>query len=275
MSNKRGPLTEKEKEYILANAGRLTPESIGKSLKRTVPLIRTFIEKHYVPVGAEGSEQAQKINIRQELRHSYKFARLSQEFTPEEMKFFEEEYLKYMTQFKGDVLPTEETQLFQVIKFDLLMSRNMISRQQATREGERLAEMLGKFLDKFDNDPTGMRDEDRAFVTAQENIIHGIRTAGLNMTGEYQKLHAEQVKLMNSLKGTRDQRIKDIESDKVSFVGLLKMLARQEVADREGRQMELMKMAAEKEYRRLGRLHTYADGQADSPILSADTIGGE
>jgi hypothetical protein len=55
-------------------------------------------------------------------------------------------------------------------------------------------------------------------------------------------------------------------------LGLIKKLQQREVQEHEGRQMELMRMATDKEYDRLGSLHEYEDGAWDRPILSPETV---
>jgi hypothetical protein len=117
-----------------------------------------------------------------------------------------------------------------------------------------------------------MGDADKAFALSLETQLQVARKQEQDRTNEYVKLQERLDKLMESLKATRDQRVKQIESSKVSFVEVIKVLNRRDVQEREGRQNELLRMASEVEYERLGRPHRYEDNQEDSPILSADTV---
>jgi hypothetical protein len=105
-----------------------------------------------------------------------------------------------------------------------------------------------------------------------ETQLQAARASEQSHTNEYVKLQERYDNIMKSLKATRDQRVKDIASSRVNFLGLVKMLQQKEMQLREGRAAELMRIAGEKEHKRLGRLHEFEDGSVDRPILSADTV---
>jgi hypothetical protein len=77
---------------------------------------------------------------------------------------------------------------------------------------------------------------------------------------------------MKSLKAVRDQRIQQVENSKVSFLGVIKLLSERDVQEREGKQMDLMRLAGDAEYTKLGRPIKFEDGNEDSPILSPETV---
>lgn len=272
MAYRKGVLSASEKEFILANASRLTADAIGGKLNRRPDLIRRFIKENYVPLSATGTAESVEATIRKELRESQEWLRLKDEFTPEELVLFEEKYTKTMAQFKGDVLATEETQIMQAIKFEILMSRNLMARQRAIQDIGRIEKQLGAFLRGYPDGIAGMTADERRDLISLEGNLTAARESEMSRTGEYTKLQEQHVRLMKELKGTRDQRIRDVESSKESFLGLLKSLQRREVADRQGREAELVRMAAAREYERLGASHEYEDGTMDRPILSAETL---
>lgn len=270
---KSGRLSKDDQLYILSNAGRMTPEKIAKNLNRGVEKVAEFIRKNYKPKTAQApTEDVEDFIIKQELMNSQEWKILEKEFTEQELVLFREKYIKLMTQFRGDILSTEETQIFQSIKFDILMHRNLAARQRSLQDISRLEEAQDKFLSSFNNDPSAMAAEDRAFAEQLQTQLDASRQAEQFRTTEYVKLHERHAKLMNDLKGTRDQRVKDIESGKQSMLGLIKILQQKDMQESVGRESELAHIAGEQEYNRLGQLYEYEDGTIDRPILSADTV---
>jgi hypothetical protein len=209
--------------------------------------------------------------IRAELRTSEAWRQLKNEFTPDELKYFEECYIKLMSQFKGDVLASEETQIFQAVKFELLMNRNLRERKTAREDIESL-QLRQKFVLEKAQNASGISDEDREYVLSLETQLNIAKQAEQSRTNEYVKLQERHASLLKDLKSTRDQRVKQIESSKVSFLGVIRNLMERDQQEREGRALELTKLAGQREYTRLGRPHKYDDGSEDSPILSADTV---
>lgn len=274
MERKRGKLSGAERDFIVKNAGKLTDEKIAERLNRTQETVREYIRKNVKPANAAGAfspDEAESITIKQELKNSEKWKRLTQELTADEITFFEEEYVKLMTQFKGDVLATEEGQVFDAIKLEILKSRNMIERRKARDDITRLEKMQEDFLKRFSG-PSDMSDEEKSLALNMESQIQAARSAEASRTNDYVKLQERLDALMRTMKATRDQRIKQIEQSKISFLGIIKALQDRDIQAAEGRQMELMKVATDKEYDRLGRPTQYDDNTQDSPILSSDTV---
>ncbi|MBY0525584.1 MAG: hypothetical protein K2R98_19420 [Gemmataceae bacterium] len=272
---KRGRLSNDESNYIRINARKLTVDEIAANLDRTPLTVRDFIEKN-VPPDTTGmtmpKAEAIKVTVRQELRHSMAWKSLNDEFTNEELEYFEERYVTMMSQFKEDVLPTEETQIFLLIKFEILMNRNLKERRRARDDIERLMRVQTTHLKQFQGKVENMDDAAKQFMLNVETQIISAKAAESTRTTEYVKLEEKHQALMKDLKGTRDQRISKATDAKVSFLGLIKNLQEHDIREAEGRQMELMRLATEKELRRLGQPHKYDDGNQDQPVLSAETV---
>jgi hypothetical protein len=209
--------------------------------------------------------------IKAELRTSEAWRNLRNEFTADELKYFEESYIKLMSQFKGDVLASEETQIFQAVKFELLMNRNLRERKTAREDIDSLQLRQKLILEKAQN-ANGISDGDREYLLNLETQLNIAKQAEQSRTNEFVKLQERHASLLKDLKSTRDQRVKQIESSKVSFLGVVRNLMDRDQQEREGRALELTKLAGQREYTRLGRPHKFDDGTEDSPILSADTV---
>ena len=228
------------------------------------------VDRPDIPLSKD--DDPERFQIKKELRQSESWRVLKQEFSDEELRFFEEGYVKLMRQFRADVLATEETQIFMAIKLELLMSRNLQQRKKALEDIVRLEDMQRDHLGAFGGDVHQMSDQDKAFSLNLENQLLQAKQAEQSRTTEYGKLQERHDALMKGLKATRDQRIKQIEQSKTSFLGVIRMLQDRDRQEAEGREIELTRMAADKEYVRLGRPIRYDDGNYDSPILSADTV---
>jgi hypothetical protein len=276
---KRGRLSKDEMAYIRAGVSDgKTPEKIASDIDRTAETVAEYIKLHVPqpkPSTKKEQQENEKVVIRQELRNSEAWRNLKNEFVIEELRYFEEAYIKLMAQFKDDVLASEETQILQAIKYEILMSRNLKERRKAREDIIRLEEMQEDFLKQFGGDPSQMDDGQKDFALNLETQLHAARQSAQMHTNEYTKLQERHADLMKGLKAIRDQRLKQFDSPKVSFIDVIKQLAEKEVQEREGRRMELVKMAGQKEYERLGQPHKFEDNNEDTPILSAGTVGTE
>jgi hypothetical protein len=270
MPNKRGRLGADEIEFVILNMLKMTPAEIATRLRRQESTISAYIKSRGVksPENREEVRRAESLCVRADLRNTEKWKRLKDELTDQEIRFFDEEYVKLMGQFGGDVLPSEETQVFDCIKFEILKSRNMAERKRARQDISRLEDELDQLGHPDDYD-----EKRRSKALVLETQLNISRAAEQSRTSEYVKLQERHDALMKSMKSTRDQRIRDISTGTETVLGLLKKLKQAEFRQAEGREMELMKMAAGREYERLGRPHEYEDGNTDRPILSSETVG--
>jgi len=90
---------------------------------------------------------------------------------------------------------------------------------------------------------------------------------------EYTDLHSSKTKIFSALKATREQRIKQIENSKESFVDWVKELMKNPDKRKEyGVYMEKHRIATEVEYKRLSEFHVYDDKEVDVPILNSETV---
>ena len=79
--------------------------------------------------------------------------------------------------------------------------------------------------------------------------------------------------MLKDLKGTREQRIKQIEDSKQTFASLIKQIVTDPTTrTKMGIDMEKMRLAAEAEKERLAQYHKYEDGIIDQPFLTPETL---
>lgn len=273
-TTRRGRMSHKDMEYIRSHAGTMSAEAIGDVIKKTPEMVQQYIDSWLPPskVKEEVSvDEEERWTIKKELRSSQMWKNLAKEFDSDEMLFFEETYIKLMSQFRGDVLATEESDIFHVAKYEILMHRNLAERKRGQTDKDRL-EKKQRDLFMSVKSVHDLDEDQMKIVDAVEKQISSLEAGLASKTNEYVKLQKCRDDLLTRLKATRGQRIKEIESSKISFLGLIKELQSKDLQEREGREAALMKLAGEREYDRLGHALQYEDGNWDNPILSADTV---
>lgn len=266
MSKKRGQLSLEEEKYIRDNIETQSIEEIAESLNRKPEPIKKYIEQQAL-LQPKGTHEENEI-LKLKLRSKSFWQEVCKQFDKEtgELDYFENTWVNLIKQFREDVLPAEELQIKQFITIDILINRSMKERKRHIAETEKLQLAVDKEYEK----PEDQRDI--AKLANMETQLSFARNSIASYTNEYTKLLAEQQKISKDLKATREQRIKRIEDGKSSWTGLIRMLEEEEIREKEGRQLEILKMATDKFKNSLYDLHSYQDGQLDRPILNHESV---
>jgi hypothetical protein len=263
MPRKRGPLAHEEKQYIRNNAGKMSDQQIADNLNRTIDPVRDYRVKF---VGTDNPKSQLEAEARLNLRNRPEWMFLKKQFTDEELVYFEHAYSKLLAQFNNDVTATEDKQIFQIIELEIIINSLKADRRRSTDSINVLQEMLEEERDK----PKGERDDNK--MVGIENQIQ-VAIAGINSSLQnYRDMLAKYQVIMTDLKGTRKDRIKTIENNKKNLLEYIKELENEEFRQSEGKEIEIMKLAASKEYKRLSNPHTYMDGVVDLPLLTPETV---
>lgn len=278
---RKGAWSAEEKAYLKESFGKISFEEMAKHLNRDLGTLKRWVERNLVPNKPEPDIQAEKAetvkqDIRSQFRNTLAWKKFKDEFTHDELLYFEEEYIDLYHQFQCDVYKTEEQQIRKAITLDILMRRNLSARKKLLTDITRMEDWQGKATRDYNRDKEGLdvsdRQEREEFLLNLETQLQSLRSAEQSKTKEFADLDNRHQKLMEALKATREQRISRVESSKQSWLGVLRELAEEERAQQEGRIMELMREATSREFQRLARPHVYDDGNADQPILSAETV---
>lgn len=256
--NRKGKWTEAEKEYIKKNLSFKSLEQIAAELRRPVDSVVRYKEKNFSVTQRE---------IKDGLRNSPEWPQLKEELFNYEIDRFEYRYAEIMDQFSDEVLATEKTQIFQLIRIEILMGRNLKEKKRAIET----IEVLHKELMKLRRESNGS-EEDKVRIMYLEDQIRGIDMATGAKSSEYLNLQKQHESILKNLKGTRDQRIQNAEGRKKKWLDIIQSLEEKEYKENEGKYLALMKKATEKERMRLSEIHDYGMGTVDKPILTADTV---
>lgn len=273
---KRGRLSIKEMRFIEKQIQTLGAEKVSEKLNRDIDKVIKFALSRGIAVDGETPENVVvEAVIASNLEKSPEWTILKDQFALDERKFFAHRYARIVGQFKDDLLPTEEAQVFQWIKFEILMNRNLSDTEKSRKDIENLQGVLTKMyfeVESLQSSGKPVPDATRNTISNLQNELTSLRSATSTKTMEYIKLQEKVSSITKEMRATREQRILRVEGAKQSWTDLLKSLDDSDVRAREGRQMELVKLAMKKEIERLGENHVYIDGSIDKPLLSAETV---
>jgi len=258
---KTGRLSKEEKRTIDKIANSLTVDDIAKKLDRSVDSIEKYVKEN-LHIGLTPSEAAAY-----SLEDRPYWVELKAQFTSDELELFKYHWSRIISQFKDDVFPTEELQVVDVIKLEILMNRCLKGNKENI-------EQINTYDQMIKNERSRDKDQqDHDYIINLERQIASLRASQESLNRDYRELQAKKSSMLREMKGTREQRIKRLEESKQSFTSwVAAMMQDPERMKRYGIQMEKMKAAMRKEEERLSSFHKYEDGTIDQPFLTPDTV---
>lgn len=260
---KKGRLSKEEMSFIEANAEVLSPEQIASELDRDPDSIKDWISRN---IGFS-TKQKKEAAVAHELKAKPYYRELKYQFSDEELEMFEFHFKKMWSQFKDDVFHTEEMQIIDTIKLEILMNR-ILKSQQDNQNQISTYEGLIREEKAVDKD-----QRDMEYIIQLERQVAVLRASQETLSKDYKDLQARKATMLKDLKGTREQRIKAIEDSKQTFASLVKQIATDEAfRNKIGIDMEKMRLAMLNEKERLSEYHNYEDGTVDQPFLTPDTL---
>lgn len=261
---KIGRLSREDWEFIEANADTLSPEAIANHLERTIESVRNYLLK----IGKSPDKiEGFAVQAEYDIKSRPYWRELKAQFSEEELELFLYHWREIVAQFRKDVLATEELQVVDLIKLEVLMNRALREQQESmirVRELEREIEQ-----EKRKSSP----DQDKELLFNLERQIASLRAAKESLSREFKDLQTKKAGLYKDLKATREQRIEKLENNKQTLASLVNRILRDpEFFENEGKALEKMRMAMEQEKRRLSDYYTYDDGSVDQPFLTPETV---
>lgn len=257
----KATLSINDKLFIEQNYDDLSTKEIadrlGKNINDIIDYIHNSMKTHTL------EELSSNLSI---LNKKPEWKLLRRQFTKDELELFEYSYNRLLEQFNNDVLPTEEKQIFQAIELEIFMHQNKRNRKRAVEETQRIELELQNEKNKDD------LDYDRAKIENLQQQLAAYTSSLTATSREYNELSAKHGKIIETMKGTRDQRIKQLSDSKVNFLSLIKALEDEGFRKKQMTEMEIMRAAFQKEKERLTTPHVYSDNNIDTPILTIETV---
>jgi hypothetical protein len=258
---KTGRLSKDEQRIIDRIAHSTTVEDIAQKLDRSVSAIEKYVKEN-LHLGLTPSEAAGY-----ELGQRPYFTELTQQFTEDELVLFKYHWSRIISQFKDDVFPTEELQVVDVIKLEILMNRCL----KGNKENIEQINIYDKMV--RDERSRDKDQQDHDYIINLERQMASLRASQESLNRDYRELQAKKGSMLKEMKGTREQRIKRLEESKQSFTSwVAAMMQDPERMKTYGMEMEKMKSAMKNEEDRLANFHKYEDGTVDQPFLTPDTV---
>jgi hypothetical protein len=256
---KRGFYSKSEIETLKSHMkAKLTVDQISLKMNRPVESVQREIDK----IQGAAATPSSPMGIAHQLEIRPEWKKWQAQFTPSELEQFKNQYVQIMAQFENNVKPTEELQIFQVITLIILIDRTLI-------EQKRSEDMMARLQVKIDRARNRNDDDEADLLESQFEVA---RAVVKSCADKFRTYSDKQDKILQQLKGTRDQRVKNNENSDKSFVSLLKWLMEEDNRLKAGEEMEMFKEAAENERKRMSLPHKYIDGTIDRPLLSSDTV---
>ena len=257
---RKGRISKEEERYIEKSYKDLSVEDIAAHLNRDIESISSFIKRKY----------RTNISLEEEAAFSLEdrpyWYELQSQFTDDELNLFKYHWSRIIAQFSNDVFPTEELQVIDVIKLEILMNRCL----KSNKDNIQLIDTYDKML--MDERSRDKDQQDMDYILNLERQIATLRAAQESLNKDYRELQAKKASMLREMKGTREQRIKRLEDSKQSFTSWVAQIMQDpEILKQYGLEMEKMKMAMVNEKNRLSQFHKYEDGTIDQPFLTPDT----
>lgn len=264
--SKEGRFSRQDIRFVQEHCLKQSDAWIADRLGRTEYAVRTVrlkLEREQSTLGTEDAMSVAKrlLHRREDWNH------IKSQYSTEELKLFEYHWAKLLAQF-GETTTTEELQIMKLIQMDIMMGRVAINKKLIISETE--------YKRKRRDEEIALDDsKDIDLINDLDREIMALQSADQFHTREYKELVVEYDKMMKSLKGTRDQRIARIENSQTSFVEWMRVHEEDTKRHQEANEMELMRVAMEKEKDRLSEWHTYLDGSIDQPFLNSESCKNE
>jgi len=261
---KTGRLSKTEWHYIEENADTMSPEEIAANLDREVEPIIRYLKR----IGKTANKvQALTVQAEYDIKSRPYWKELKLQFSEDELELFLYHWKQIVAQFRKDVLATEELQIVDTIKLEVLMNRALREQQQSMN----LVREIDAEINKEKEKPSERQDKEMIF--SMERQIASLRAAKEALSREYKDLQTKKSGMYKDLKATREQRIQKLENTKSTMAGLIeKVLRDPDFFEEQGKYIEKMRMAMENEKDRLSDYHQYEDGTVDQPLLTPDTV---
>jgi len=267
---KKGRISKEEEKFIKENIV-LGYERLATELDRDPDSVLGFIRKKVAKGDISIPPWLDDVTYEEQAQFDLTFrpywVELKQQFTEDELKLFQYHWARIISQFKDDVIPTEELQVVDLIKLELLMNRSLKHNKENIEQ-----------ITLFEAEVQAIRgvgaERDRSDeIFNLERQVASLRASQESLNKDYRELQTKKNSMLKEMKATREQRVKRLEDSRQSFTAWLAYLvSNPEVAKGYGTEMEKMRLAMHKEKDRLSAYHQYQDGLVDQPFLTPETI---
>ena len=263
---RKGRFSKTEISFITENHDSLSHQEIAQKLNRDADSIKNFIKSKL----GESLEDKKRIQALYDLKNRPYWRDLQDQFNEHELEMLLYHWGRIIGQFRDDVLPTEELQVLDAIKLEVLMNRALKNQQTNMEDVGRFEELITEEKGR------PVEYQDRDFIFNLERQIAVARAAQEALGRDYKDLQVKKSGMLKDLKATREQRVKRLEDSKQTFISWVQnLMTNPDVRQEIGIEKEKMRLSVEKERKRLSEWHQYEDKLVDQPFLTPDSVKDE
>ena len=263
---RKGRFSKTEISFITEHHDSLNHQEIAQKLNRDADRVKNYIKNKL----GESLEDKKRIQALYDLKNRPYWTDLQDQFNEHELDMLLYHWGRIIGQFRDDVLPTEELQVLDAIKLEVLMNRALKNQQTNMVDVNRYEELI---TDEKQKPP---EFQDRDYVFNLERQIAVARAAQEALGRDYKDLQVKKSGMLKDLKATREQRVKRLEDSKQTFISWVQnLMTNPDVRQEIGIEMEKMRLSVDKERKRLSEWHQYEDKLVDQPFLTPDSVKDE
>ena len=144
---KKGRFSKTEISYIKLHHETIPVGQIAENLDRDPESIENFIKEKL----GDSKLKKREIEALYDLKSRMYWKEIQKQFDEDELELFLYHWSRIISQFRDDVLPTEELQVIDAIKIELLMNR-ALREQQTNMKNISIFEELSIFVPSADNE---------------------------------------------------------------------------------------------------------------------------
>jgi hypothetical protein len=266
---KKGRISKDDETLIKGNL-HLDLKALGELLSRDPNSLAEFIRRKVASGDFlapswldEGDVNSGEYNL---MSRPY-WGELKQQFTTDELILFKYHWVRIVGQFNNEVSPTEEIQVVDLVKMDLLMNRAL----KGNKDNLEQINVLEALIATEREHDADQQNADEMFN--MERQVASLKASQESLNKDYRELQTKKNSMMKDMKATRDQIRKRLEDSKSNFNSwMAHLMVSPEQSAEYGREMEMMRLAMEKEGERLSQFHKYTDDMVDQPFLTPETV---
>lgn len=266
---KKGRISKDEEAFVRDNL-HLSPEALGEQMDRDPNSLTEFIKRKVANgdfTSPEWLDSKDEDTAHYNLLSRPYWKEIESQFTNDEQEIFKYHWTRIISQFNNEVIPTEELQVVDLIKMDILMNRAL----RGNKENLEQIRILEELITAERQRDVDQQDRDELFN--MERQVASLKASQESLNKDYRELQTKKNGMLKDMRATREQRVKRIEDSKSNFTSWVAHLVENpDIAMSYGVEMEKMRLAMEKDKERLSQFHKYTDDMVDQPFLTPETV---
>ena len=246
------------KSYITLNINEMAA-AVGKEPKT----VRRFLKENNLPAIDSNDDERESSAFRETLTSTAFYSTLKEQLLPDEVIYFEKQWVAWLGQFKGNIQHSEKEALK-----DRIMDGISVNRLR--ERSKKAQEDLNDLENKINKEERKSDKKDMSKIMSWKEEISFLRSS-LDAAAKTEIEYKKQIeKTDKALKARREDRIKTIKDSQETFTGLLLELEDEERREKHGMDMEIHRIAKEKSTEDLAQEHQFIDDKFDIPLFTPE-----